>query len=346
MSRIGLGLHAVAPVELEHVLHHPVEPARVVADDPDQALARGLPVLLAHQLGRVGDRRQRVADLVRDVGGEPAEGGEFQLARLVFQLGDVLEVDHREAVVPDAGVDEPRAHHRARFGKGQHRCCPPGAGAPIRQRLGELDRERLDLIELGRRPPEQLRDARIVAAHEAVRIDDEHPVLHVLDDALVDSELVGEIEAALPGDPLVGDHPLRELVGDERGGEVTDRDHRRWQEAPDVLAESDDLDRLLDQHRNGRERRVEQQQPAAAHERRRGDRDQQHHREAAAEPAAREHEQNRRGDVGADVGGEVGLEAPGRPLERHLKRDAAARYAAAATVKSRRSWLPRFRASP
>src|SRR4030095_5694561 len=98
---------------------------------------------------------------------------------------------------------------------------------------------------------EQLRNARIVAAHEAVRIDDEHTVLHILDDALVDSELVGEIEAALPGDALVGDHPLRELVGDERGGEVTDRDHRRWQEAPDVFAKRDDLARLLEKPRNG-----------------------------------------------------------------------------------------------
>ena len=118
----------------------------------DQALARRLPVLLVHQLGRVGDRGERVADLVRDVGGEPAERGELQLARLVLELGDVLEVDHGKAVVSR------RRRRRTARARG---CRSPGSvsigvarpvpAAPVGERLRELDRERLDLVEFRRR---------------------------------------------------------------------------------------------------------------------------------------------------------------------------------------------------
>jgi hypothetical protein len=41
-------------------------------DDARQALAVLAALLLAQQLGGVADRGQRVADLVRDVGGEAA----------------------------------------------------------------------------------------------------------------------------------------------------------------------------------------------------------------------------------------------------------------------------------
>ena len=48
----------------------------------------------AQQLGGVADRGKRIADLVRDVGGEPAERRELELLRLVLERDMVLEEDH------------------------------------------------------------------------------------------------------------------------------------------------------------------------------------------------------------------------------------------------------------
>ena len=65
--------------------------------------------LLVEQLGGVADRRQRIADLVRDVGGQPAERGELELLRLLARARHVLDEHHREALL-GAGIEQARAH--------------------------------------------------------------------------------------------------------------------------------------------------------------------------------------------------------------------------------------------
>ena len=71
------------------------------------------------QLRRVAHRADRIADLVRDAGAEPAERGEL---RLLDALGDqrrVLEEDQRRALAAAVERDEVRLHQAAAVG-GEH----------------------------------------------------------------------------------------------------------------------------------------------------------------------------------------------------------------------------------
>jgi len=59
--------------------------------------------------------------------------------------------------------------------------------------------------------------------HPSIGIHDEHPVLHVADDQLVDAKLVGEIGAALLCQALVQDQAPRQPIGNQRRREIPDR---------------------------------------------------------------------------------------------------------------------------
>src|SRR5687767_2598416 len=90
------GRDAVALVELQHVGYQALEASGVLADDARQALAVLAALLLAQELGGVADGGERVADLVRDARGEPAERGELELLRLLARARRVLDEQHRE----------------------------------------------------------------------------------------------------------------------------------------------------------------------------------------------------------------------------------------------------------
>src|SRR5688572_12141054 len=91
-----LGERAVAPVELEHILHHAIEPLSVVVDDAQQTVRRVVEArLLLQQLGGMADGRERIADFVSDIGGQPSEGGQLHLTCLGLDAGQVLEEQHR-----------------------------------------------------------------------------------------------------------------------------------------------------------------------------------------------------------------------------------------------------------
>ena len=84
--------------ELEEVGDELVEPPRLAQHDPHEPLVLGgEPLGAAEQLDAAGDRRERVAELVREPGGDGAEVGEplRALHRLLHraQLGEVLEDD-------------------------------------------------------------------------------------------------------------------------------------------------------------------------------------------------------------------------------------------------------------
>ena len=90
------GRDAVALVELQHVRHQALEAAGVVVDDARQALAVLAALLLAQELGCVADGGQRIADLVRDAGRQPAERRELELLRLLAGARGVLHQEDRE----------------------------------------------------------------------------------------------------------------------------------------------------------------------------------------------------------------------------------------------------------
>ena len=86
-------------------------------------------LLLAQQLGGVADRRERVADLVRDVGGQAAERGELELLRLLARARRVLDEQHRELLL-GARVEQAQAKVApAQLEVGALRRPPPRAPA-------------------------------------------------------------------------------------------------------------------------------------------------------------------------------------------------------------------------
>ena len=106
-----LAMRAVTAVQLQDVLHHAVETLGVVVNDGEQpgyGIAHHR--LFLQQFGGVADRRQRVPDFVRHVGGEPAECRELHLARLLLHPRQVLEKNHRADVAGAADRHETRAH--------------------------------------------------------------------------------------------------------------------------------------------------------------------------------------------------------------------------------------------
>src|SRR3954468_14222960 len=65
-----VGGDAVAAVELQHIRDQALEAPRVVVDDAREPLAVVAALFLLKELGGMADRGERVADLVRNVGGQ------------------------------------------------------------------------------------------------------------------------------------------------------------------------------------------------------------------------------------------------------------------------------------
>src|SRR6185503_20800456 len=97
-------------------------------DDARQAVAVLGVLALLQQLRGVADGGERIADLVRDVGGQAAERGELELLRLVARARRVLDEQQAEALLR-AGVEQAQADvatGERELGRGARR----DAGAP------------------------------------------------------------------------------------------------------------------------------------------------------------------------------------------------------------------------
>ena len=70
----GFGLRAITATKFKHLGHEPIETTGIVMNDAGQTLTQGIGVFLGEQLRRVADRRQRIANLMRHIGREPAKG--------------------------------------------------------------------------------------------------------------------------------------------------------------------------------------------------------------------------------------------------------------------------------
>ena len=168
-----------------------------------------------------------IAHLVRDVGGEPAERGELHLARFGLYARQVLEENDRARAAPPSDRHEARAH-RARE---RHVARGVAAVLVLAPRL-EAARERRrvfgerDVAAAPQRPQDAL-GARVELPDDAVPVDDEHAVLHVLDHVLAHLRHVLEIDLALRRELFARDRVLRERVRDPRDHEI-----RRARAAP------------------------------------------------------------------------------------------------------------------
>ena len=293
-----LGLRAVAAIEVEHLLHDAIEAPDVALDDLDQAPLR-FPDLrvLVEEIGRVPDRRERIADLVRDGGGEAPEGDQLHLLRLRAHAPDVLDEDHRGRRIAAADGDEMHLHLAREPSHAQLHERGLGAGAPFLQQRRDLGR-----VLRERRLARELADA-------ALRVDHEDAVLHVANDELVDLREVVEVEAAFLGDLGAGARVARERRGERGGREERGAGDSRLHEVVRHRVQAPHLECLLEKHRERRDRRVEEREPAAGDERGRRERHEQQHGKAALHAAARVHEHDDRDHVDADP-------------RRHLQRDA------------------------
>ena len=226
-ERDDLRLLAVAPVELQHFADDPVDPLCVVADHREQALALGHDgAVLLEQLGRLVDCGQRIAHLVRDRGRQPAHRRQFHLLGFGLRAPQVLEIDQRAAVQARPDAHQPDAQQALRR-----------VHLERLQRLAEILLPAPPVIvegdaEFGEphapaHPSEaaqQARDLGIVSAYDAVQIDHQHAVLHVLDDEPVHLLEVGHVDAALRGQVLRLFRVAAERDGDADRREISEPD--------------------------------------------------------------------------------------------------------------------------
>ena len=134
-------------------------------------------LLLVQQLRGVADGGERVADLVRDVGGEAAERGELELLRLLARARRVLDEQHAEALLA-CRLSSRRRRSRARqrwVGRARRRAAGASRASARRTR-----QQRSDVAPSSRSPREQALRLRVVLHHAAVAVDHQHAVVHVL----------------------------------------------------------------------------------------------------------------------------------------------------------------------
>jgi len=88
------------------------------------------------------------------------------------------------------------------------------------------------------------------------------PVLHVADNQLVDTKLVGEVGTALLREALVQDQAARQPVGDQRSREITDRQQPWLEVIGSAGVFHEHPVRLFEKHGNRRQCGVEERQGA------------------------------------------------------------------------------------
>ena len=278
------------------------------------------------------DGGERVADFVRDVGGEPAERRQLELLRLLPGSRRVLDEQHARAI-GGARVKEPQADVAAAHREIRRRARGHGTGAPAAPALGELGQQRLDVGADQRLGAQQELRLRVVLQHATGAVEHQHAVVHVSQHELVDARLRGEA-------PLVLRHAAREPAGDAARHEAAEREEARLHVAVARRIVREHPVGLLQQERDGGERGIEVRQAPRRDDRRADERDHQHHAQAAPHAAARAHQEHDGDDVGAGVQRQLHVEQLARAAQEHLERDGEAEVGAAGEAEQ----LQRMRA--
>ncbi|HRE18000.1 MAG TPA: hypothetical protein PLW86_13195 [Rhodocyclaceae bacterium] len=93
----GLGNAPVSAPKLEHILHDTIQAEDIILHDLKQPFMHLAAALLVQELRSMADRRQGIADLVRDAGGQAAQRSQLQMLRLFANAGDILEKEQNLA---------------------------------------------------------------------------------------------------------------------------------------------------------------------------------------------------------------------------------------------------------
>ena len=97
--RLGVdwfGVRTIAAIQIQDLLHHPVESMRVFLNDRQQALIfRPTFAFFMQQVRGVVNARKRIADLVRNARREPSQCDQFHLLRLRPDATGVFDKNHR-----------------------------------------------------------------------------------------------------------------------------------------------------------------------------------------------------------------------------------------------------------
>src|SRR3954469_1470081 len=190
-----VGGDAVAAVELQHGRNETLQAARVVVDDARQPLAVLAALFLLQELGGMADGGERVADLVRDVGGEASERGELELLGLLARPARILDEDDGVALlgtgIEQAQADVASAHRQVGAGGLLAAARAPGAPASGKARQQLLDARAHQALAA-----QEHLSRRVVLHDEAVRISHQYAVVHVVQHQLVDALLRGELAPA------------------------------------------------------------------------------------------------------------------------------------------------------
>ena len=298
-----LGLLSVAPVELQHLADDAVDALRVVADHPQQSRARRRDgAVLLEELRRLVDGRKRIAHLVRDRCRQPAQRRELHLLRLVLRAAEVFEVDQGAPVQARTDADQPHAQQPLRrihleWRQGLRVVLLPAAPVVVQRRAEFRQAHAAPHPAESTQKPGHLG---VMTAHDSIEVDDEHAVLHVLDDQPVDLFEIRDVDAALRRELFGRLRVPSERHGDADRGEIAKSDESRlerlgaadatFEHAPDVQPQQDEA-----RDRGVKKRRLRAQQPAAGGELRK-----EQDRQRAAGAAAGDHHQRDADDVAGE----------------------------------------------
>ena len=210
---------------------------------------------------------------MRDARREPAHGRELHLLRLALRSPQILEVDECPPVQPGADAHQAHAQQALRRidlerwqGLGEILLPPAPVIVQRRAEFGE-PHPAAHAAEAAQEP----RHLRVVTADDAVQVDDQHAVLHILNDETVDLLEIGDVNAALRGEILARLGVAAECERNADGREVAESDQAGLEQLGagyDALEQPPPVER--EQYR-ARERGVEEcdlraHQPAAGGE--------------------------------------------------------------------------------
>ena len=174
----------------------------------------------------------------------------------------------------------------------------PGAQAQA-SRLASMEKERTnELAEVVLQDPALGLDHRIMAPDPPRTVDDEHTILHPLDDPLADTALILEADTAQARQFLVGHQSLPEQAGKDGRREKTDRKESGLHDRCRLEIAQHRADDLPAQCDQCRQRRIKQDQSTATDQTRRGQRNQHQRADPAADSPTYIHQHAKRGDIG------------------------------------------------
>jgi hypothetical protein len=202
----------------------------------------GIDQVLAQQRAGLGDRGQRVADLVRDRGRHAPHGRELLGADAGLELTQVLQEHHAQALdATIGGAGEPRAHaHLARRAQGlRDRDLARLRGAPregiardrSQRHPGRVRAQRERQLELGQPLSEDRVGRRIGRVHLPLRIDHQHAFAERLDHQVVHQGMHLRRAPVALCQRFLAHQPPRELVRQQRHHEQAGAGQRGLHEA-------------------------------------------------------------------------------------------------------------------